>query len=210
MTRGTLYVEGPDDEHAVRHLLARRGFESSLLPEFRATEGKDRMLAAMDAAIRAGTGTSIAFLLDANQSLASRWQALSSRLRRGGVSPPDLIPREGFVGKSAEYGTRVGVWLMPDNRRPGSLEHFLRDVIPDDDPLMPHAEASTQAAVKLGAQFRAVHAPKAVLHAWLAWQRTPGLPYGTAIKAGFLGDEGDTTDPFVGWCRRVFGLPARD
>lgn len=80
MTRGTLYVEGPDDEHSVRHLLLRRGFESSRLPEFRVTEGMDAMLAAMDVAIRAGTGTSIAFLLDANDNPAGRWQALRSRL----------------------------------------------------------------------------------------------------------------------------------
>ena len=207
MTPRYLYVEGPDDEHTVRHLMARRGFASSWLPEFRATEGKDAMLAAMDTAIRAGTRTSIGFLLDANDNPARRWQAVRSRLIRAGVRAPDTIPVEGFVGRSTEYGTRVGVWIMPDNRNPGSLEHFLGDLIPDDDLLISHAEKSTRIAKELGARFRDAHIPKAVLRTWLAWQRTPGLPYGTAIKAGFLAVEEDAADRFVLWFREVFGDP---
>ena len=202
---GRLYVEGPDDQHVVRHLLELRQWATADFPEIKPTGGKDSMLKGMTASIRAGTGKTVAFVLDGNDNPIARWQAARSRLARVDVSAPDVIPRQGFVGCSTEYRTRVGVWLMPDNQRRGTLEVFLRGLIEAHDPLIGHAEASTRAARERGAQFREAHAPKAVLHTWLAWQRSPGLPYGAAIKARFLTGRGGSADLFVAWCLRVFG-----
>ena len=202
-----LYVEGSDDQHAIRHLLLAHGLTEERMPKLRQTGGGAPMLSAMTDAIRAGTGATLGFVLDANSSVKPRWQAVCSRLRAAEVDAPNEAVAAGFVGESTGYRTRVGVWLMPDNRRPGALEDFLRDLISEDDALMAHAEESTRAAKELGAQFRDVDAPKAVLRAWLAWQRQPGLPYGTAIKAGFIGSEIEVAARFVGWFRRVFGHP---
>ena len=42
------------------------------------------------------------------------------------------------------------------------------------------------------------------MHVWLAWQRKPGLPYGTAIKARYFRDDTPVALAFVEWYRRVF------
>ena len=205
MSAPRLYVEGSDDKHAIHHLMLRHGFSEERLPEFTNTGGARPMLSAMTDAIRAATGGTLGFILDANSDVTRRWQAVCSRLHAAEVDAPNAIPAGGFVGDSTGYGARVGVWLMPDNLRPGALEGFLWDLVPDVDPLMPHAEESTRTAKGLGARFRDVDSSKAVLRAWLAWQEEPGLPYGTAIRAGFIGSEGDAVSRFVRWFGRVFG-----
>ncbi len=122
-------MEGTDDENVVRHLLARCEPAASDFPEIQRTGGKEGMLKAMTTSIRAGTGKTVAFVLDGNDDPAGRWQAVRSRLISVKVPAPDVIPPEGFVDRSTEYRTRVGVWLMPDNQRPGALEAFLHDLI---------------------------------------------------------------------------------
>ena len=44
----------------------------------------------------------------------------------------------------------------------------------------------TDKAKTLGAGYREVDRTKAILHAWLAWQAKPGLPYGTALNARYF------------------------
>lgn len=45
-----------------------------------------------------------------------------------------------------DYGARVGVWLMPDNRKTGALEDFLQDLINESSPLFTHAKDSAREA----------------------------------------------------------------
>ena len=110
------------------------------------------------------------------------------------------------MGSSSEFGVRVGVWLMPDNRRIGALEDFLQDLIDDSDVLLPHARESTAKAKARGARFPEKDSVKALVHAWLAWQEEPGRPYGVAIKSRYLRDDSDAAERFVAWFGRVFGL----
>ncbi|MDE2873932.1 MAG: hypothetical protein OXU69_10630 [Gemmatimonadota bacterium] len=206
-TGDVVYVEGRDDKHVIGHLLIRRGADPEGRLGFVDSRGKQGVLDAIRVAVGAGTGRSVGFVLDANDDPDATWRAVGSRLRRAGVDAPDRIPQDGFVGESAEFGTRVGVWLMPDNRRTGALEDFLKDLIEVGDRLLPHAEASTAGAKELGARFPSVDTKKAVLHTWLAWQREPGRPYGVAIKAHYLRDDSDAARRFVLWFGRVFGIP---
>ncbi len=111
------------------------------------------------------------------------------------------------MGESQTYRTRVGVWLMPDNQQEGTLEDFLRTLVKEANPLLPHArESTTQAKSRHGANYRNVDEKKAVLHAWLAWQSEPGLPYGTAIRAQYFRPDSPVAERFVAWFRRVFEL----
>lgn len=201
-----LYVEGKDDEHAIGQLLIRRGADPQSIPQFKDSGGKQGVLRAMKVSIGAGTGKSLGFVLDANDDPANTWAAAASRLREAGVRAPNEIPAGGFVGESHKFGTRVGVWLMPDHRRAGALEHFLEDLVSKDDPLLPHARESMRQALLLGAQFSDADAGKALLHTWLAWQAEPGRPYGVAIKARYLKDDSDAARRLVAWFDSVFGL----
>ena len=179
-------------------------------PSIETAGGKDELLDDVQRSVRASSGRRVGFVLDADFPLLDRWRAMSSRLRSVGVEAVEGIPREGFVGESGEYRTRVGVWLMPDNqqegeRGEGTLERFLESLVKEADPLLPYArEATTLAKTAHGASYPDGDVKKAVLHAWLAWQREPGLPYGTAIKARYFRHDSPVAEQFVAWFRRVF------
>lgn len=210
--RSRLHVEGKDDDHAIRHLLVRHGIDYDSnswppwLPSIRVAGSREELLAGVSTAVSLSNGRSVGFVLDANSSLQDRWNAMASRLRKLGLEMPDAIPPGGFVGESAAYHARVGVWLMPDNERDGALEHFLETLVAESDPLIEHARGATLQAKDLGARFADndnAHR-KAVLHAWLAWQENPGLPYGSAIRARYFRHDSPVAGRFVAWFREVF------
>ncbi len=219
LERSSLRVEGGDDMHAIRHLLIRHGVNydhepwRSWFPSIDAVVGaRDTILnsSTVETAVSLSSGRAVGFVLDADSSVPDRWQAISNRLRQAGVEPPAAIPAEGFVGESVQYRTRVGVWLMPDNqqagnRGEGTLERFLETLVEEKDPLFPYArEATARARAEYGASYPEGDIRKAVLHAWLAWQQEPGLPYGTAIRARYFRHDSPLAMSFVAWFRRLF------
>lgn len=216
LERSRLHVEGTDDQHTLVHLLRRNGiaydadkFENSplFLPRIIKTETVEKLLSGIETAVKASTNKIIGFLLDADQPLASRWQSVANRLKNVGVvDVPDHPPAEGFIGETPLYKARVGVWLMPDNLHDGKLEDFLRMLIDEHDPLIKHAEISTQLAKAKGAQFPDVDEIKAIIHAWLAWQEDPGKPYGLAMKATFFRHDSPIAAVFVEWFKALYRL----
>jgi hypothetical protein len=212
MERSHLHVDVSDDFHALVHLLIRHGIDYDTKPwppEFPMIDPQEsvsKLLGSMELAVKTSTGRAIGFVLDADSPLAGRWQEVSCRLANVGVVLPPVPPREGFVGESVDYHARVGVWLMPDNHHDGKLEDFLRDLIAECNPIISHAEQATDVAKNLGARFRDVDQIKATIHAWLAWQTEPGLPFGTAIRARYFGHNSQAAVAFVDWFRRLYGL----
>jgi hypothetical protein len=103
--------------------------------------------------------------------------------------------------------TTLGVWLMPNNRDPGKLEDFLRGLIGSRNRLIRHAESVTDRAVDHGAKYRRVDRIKAVLHTWLAWQRVPGVPFGTALNNKYFGHASPTAKAFISWFKTLYGIP---
>ena len=217
LERSQLHVEGRDDVHVVKHLLLRHCIDCPLkrdsrpaqefapnVPEIRGAHDRNAVLDSIEPAVRVSNGRSVGFLLDSNGEPRDQWRAVCDRLRVFDLDLPEEIPPEGFVDDVAEFAARVGVWLMPDNRRAGALERFLEDLVDDEDALFPVAERSTAEARRHGAEFPAADHRKAVLHTWLAWQKAPGLPYGTAIKAQFFRVDSPSALAFVDWYRRVF------
>ena len=213
--RSRLVVEGKDDEHAIEHLLFRHGIDCDQrtgpdwVPSVEGAGGREELLEGVTYTVSLSSGRAVGFVLDANSSPRDRWNAMVSRLRELGVETPEAIPPDGFVGESPTYRVRVGVWLMPDNQQGGALEHFLETLIDEADPLIEHAHDSTARARDFGARYPDDDngIAKAVLHAWLAWQENPGLPYGSAIRARYFRHDSPVAERFVGWFRRVFGDP---
>ena len=205
-----LRVEGKDDKFAITNLLERHGVDHALVDikwleqQDDLASGKDALLEGMRTAVATSTGRSVGFVLDADRDLVASWQAVRTRLIDVGLALPDEIPEGGFVGNAETYRARVGVWLMPDNRRLGTLEAFLIDLINEEDRLLPLAETSTTRASERGATFAETRRQKAVLHTWLAWQERPGVPYGVAIAARYFRHESPAATAFVDWFRRVF------
>lgn len=93
---------------------------------------------------------------------------------------------------------------MPDNQRSGALEVFLKDLVDNNDSLLPIAKNSTGLAKKHGALFPDSRNDKAVVRTWLAWQEEPGLPYGLAVSKHYFRHDTDIAVAFVRWFKRVF------
>ena len=45
---------------------------------------------------------------------------------------------------------------------------------------------------------------KATIYTWLAWQETPGLPFGTALEAKYLNHNKEYLKPFLNWIGKTF------
>ncbi len=129
-SRPQLHVEGTNDRHTICHVLIRRGIDydqepwPESYPVIKEIGSRDEFIEGVDVAVSLSNHKSIGFVLDANSSVQDRWKAISSRLSKVGIDPPDKIPRKGFIGEAPKYDARVGVWIMPDNQREGTLEKF--------------------------------------------------------------------------------------
>lgn len=218
--RPRLYVEGADDQWVIANLLKRHGIELPRPPEDSTrpliehvdpadgtTSGVERLLELIPARVSLSE-SAVGFVIDADPSkgVKSRWQSVRGQLEQAGLTPPEEIPADGFIGDSSTYKIAVGVWLMPDNVRDGTLETFLHDLVDEQDSLIDFAKTSTGKAATMDQRFRDVDRSKAELHTWLAWQAHPGCPYGTAIAAKYFGVNSDAALAFVGWIKKLYGI----
>jgi hypothetical protein len=149
----------------------------------------------------------LGIVVDADQDLLARWQAIRNRLMESGYQTiPTVPPPDGGVYRQPDK-PKIGVWLMPDNQLPGMLEDFVAHLIPTDDSLRPKAEAIVQEIEQLNLnRYTPIHHPKALIHTWLAWQETPGMPMGQAITAQVLSYNAEIANKFVEWLKRLFEL----
>ena len=204
--RKVLLVEGTDDEHVMKHICTNRGIPH--LDEVKTHGSYKELLKAIPVQINLSEeeGDIVGVVIDADSDLCARWQSVHDRLVKVGyrdvrnapdpngtiVDPPDnsLLPK-------------AGVWIMPDNKTAGILEDFLDSLIPQSDALRAHARCSVDSLPEQ--HFSDNDRPKALIHTWLAWQKEPGRPYGTAITAGFLDPDLPRADVLASWLERLFG-----
>jgi hypothetical protein len=202
-----LLVEGTDDLHSVIHLMARHGFdwedEGKLRPFVSSLDGVEKLLRAVPVTLK-GTYERVGIVLDANSSLITRWAQLRARANQADVALPESPESEGTIVEGSRPGSRVGIWLMPDNSSPGTLENFLGDLVPQSHPVWAYAGEVTVEARQRGAGCLEKDHLKSTLHTWLAWQEEPGLPFGTALRTGVFQTESETARRFVGWFNRLF------
>lgn len=169
--------------------------------------------------------TALGVLVDADDNLATSWQSIIRTLHQigyadlpehpdpaGTVIPPPQKetqpPQPGDRDVSPLDDTnplplpRIGIWIMPDNQLNGTLEDFLKFLVPEGDPLLPYAEQTLNNLPKT--HFTSPRRPKALMHTWLAWQDEPGKPYGQAISAKYLNTDLPMAKTFANWLRRTF------
>lgn len=212
-----LYVEGRNDEKALSALLKRNAIDTEktsrrfdIQPvqadDEGGTESVDVLLAGIREKVRRSVNLPVGFVLDADADIQDRWNSVCSRLSDLGVQYPKTPASTGFIADVPNFKTKVGVWLMPNNRDKGMLEDFLHELIEEGDKLLPIAKEATKTAFKADPRFAVVHEPKAVIHSWLAWQEKPGLPFGTAITAHYFRHDTEVATAFVKWFRDLFGV----
>ena len=202
----TLLVEGPDDEHVLKHLCGNRGVPH--LDDVKSHGGVEQLLDSFPVRLKASEdGDIVGVVIDADTDLASRWQALRDRLIRVGYEGVPESPAPDGTILDSPPGVllpRVGIWIMPDNQTKGILEDFLRFLVPAGSRLFDHVGSSVATIPEGEVRFGQLAEPKAIIHTWLAWQEEPGKPLGTAITARFLDAGVAQVDVLVSWLNRLF------
>ena len=200
-----LLVEGPDDKHVVIHLSERSGLEQNFW--IIEKEGKDTLLDSIVLEARTPGRTVMGVVLDANDDLDARWQAVTDRLNRlrreDHFDLPDLPPKPEPGGTILDGRLRIGVWLMPDNLSTGELEDFVGNMIPSGDPVWPRAEDFIDGIPPDDRKFAPGKIQRAKVHAWLAARESPRL-MGLAIKAEDLDTNVPNSTAFANWLRTLF------
>jgi hypothetical protein len=199
--RRVLVVEGADDRHVLLALLAAHA-----VPEvFRidVAHGAEHLLDTLPTRLKESDLERLAVILDADEAVERRWEQLRRILLRAGGSSVPEAPSVGGTVLELDGGLTVGVWLMPDNRLPGMLEHFVLFLTPRDDVLLPLVEQFLDTVPEHPRRFRPHHRAKALIHAWLALQNEPGKPMGLAITSRHLDAGQEVAGPLVDWLRRV-------
>lgn len=146
---------------------------------------------------------SLGIIIDADEDVQARWNSVRDRLHRAGYEVPAQPVPNGFI-LALPNRPQVGLWVMPDNQLPGMLEDFVSHLIPPKDRLKPIAEKTLQSIEKKKLSLYRSHRSKALIHTWLAWQETPGMPMGQAITARVLLHDQTSANNFIAWLKRLF------
>lgn len=200
-----LLVEGTDDEHVFKHLCGQRGVGQ--LDEIKPQHSVEQLLENFPVRLKESDIEVLGVVLDADTDLAGRWDALKHRLKQagyGGVPDQPVVGGTILAPPPNTLLPRFGVWLMPDNQSKGILENFLRFLIPTGSLLFDHVTTSVAGIPAAERRFSQLDEPKVIIHTWLAWQKQPGRPLGTAITAKFLDANVAQVDVLVAWLKALF------
>ena len=201
-----LLVEGKDDQHVI---YAIRDFYNIDKESFKIQdkEGIDNLFEGFEANLIEGSAAieRIGIVIDADVDLNARWQKTGAVLERAGYRDLPAAPDPAGLVHAQEFLPTVGVWIMPDNRLHGMLEDFLVYLVPVGSRVWEKAvEASQEVSAMDEETFSEIHLSKAQIHAYLAWQKEPGKPFGTAITAKYLEAGTPQCTAFADWLRRLF------
>lgn len=204
-----LLVEGKDDQHVIWALCQRHQIDETFsvhIPGENQSGGIEALLEDIPIRLMSRNLGALGIVVDANQNLETRWQALCTCLTKAGYeSLPHCPNANGFIA-ALPGKPKVGIWLMPDNQLPGMLESFVAHLIPEGDPLALQAQACLRAIEEKELnRYKPTHHPKAFIHTWLAWQENPGIPMGQAITAHVLKHNDPLAVTFVHWLNHLFG-----
>lgn len=202
-----MLVEGTDDLHSVVHLMARHGFDwdddRTIRPYVSNSRSLEELLREFPVALK-GAYDRIGVLVDANARPTNRWVQLRDRAKGVGVDLPEIPEQHGTIVAGLRPRSRLGIWLMPDNKSPGTLESFLTKLVPERDLIWDYARDVVVEARRQGARCQERDHLKSRLHTWLAWQEEPGLPFGTALRAKIFNHDTPDSVTFARWFNRLF------
>lgn len=93
--------------------------------------------------------------------------------------------------------------MMPDNRSPGELEDFIKQMIPPDFPVWAEAQHYIDNIQPAHRKFTPEKMDKAKLYAWLSTLKEPAR-MGAAISDGNRQTNGPLCHNFILWLERLF------
>lgn len=214
-----LYVEGPDDREVFIHLLnnheitssdeTRRGHFLKANESFKIKDcgGIDNLLETFRVELKGDIDNNrYGIVVNVDTDITVIWVRLLNILNNMSYRNLPHIPGDsGVIIKQGNLPV-VGIWLMPNNKLPGSIEDFVSFLGPQDDELWPIAENALRQAISIKCNFRPSYTMKAHLHTWLAWQEEPGTPMGLAITKTYVDAYAPHAIQFINWFHKMFEL----
>ena len=199
-----LLVEGLTDKWAVRGIShnccedlrfaihEKRGLPSlirSIQPECK-VEGRD----------------ALGLVVDADQDPQGHWDRIRESLGEIGIPAPIVPNPEGTLIETAEQFvgvSRIGIWIMPDNRQCGGLEDFLIECIKATDMMWVRAQHFIDDIPQSIREFEDKDVSKAKLHAWLSTRKLPGR-LELAVRGGNFDTDCRILGQFALWLSDLF------
>lgn len=206
-----IVVEGKTDFHVVSNLLKKDNLQLQVYSEDGSDGEKGIELLLKKIPMRLESELEcIGFVFDANGNPVNRWkqvrnQILKSHPKAEKMKLDRCIP-EMPVSKGicvSDYKPVVGMWMMPNNKDEGTIEKFLSYMIHPEDLCWKYAQKYIENVPETERKFHNKYVTKANIHAWLAVQKEPGNPPGTAIAAGYLNIEEPKVQPFREWLGKL-------
>ncbi len=211
-------VEGPDDCHVLRHLIGRHTSRSRAKAiNIEVSNGIDTLLGDLPLHLQDTTLKCLGVIVDADEDIEARWQALSQIITQAGeVDFPQQPDASGTIIEvnlnQTHRPIKVGLWLMPNNKLSGMLEDFIKFLVPTRDKLWSQVEAcltqipDADFPFDIASRNKVAWQRKAKIHTWLAWQEEPGKPLGQAITKRFVDPQAKEAQDLVNWLRQLLNM----
>ena len=202
MNSKVFLVEGGENLHFVNHIVQRAELDVSFCVKDK--KGLQNLFKSIALELSVPNQVAVGIILDANDDPRERWNVVLTKLRDKGIDLPECPCPTGTIVEGIEGKPRVGVWLMPNNclEVGGELEDFVQQMIPAGDPVLPLARKYIEDIPCDARKFANPKLNKAVVHAWLAARKKPGL-IGLAITNEDLEITGDSCKSFIDWIERL-------
>ena len=154
--------------------------------------------------------TNIGIIVDANTvGAASRFVTLKNIIEETlNITFPEeaILSNDGF-GFQLLDNLFVGIWIMPDNQSNGYLEHFVGGLVPVENRVWQFANEKVEELMATDfCEFSEIKKEKAILHTYLSWKESPGLPMGTAVTANYFDVSHSLADRLSRWFENTFIL----
>lgn len=156
---------------------------------------------------QASKADKVGLVIDADQDFNNRWKSIRLALTStNNYTVPSVFPPEGLVlDSNVPNKPKIGVWIMPNNGSLGMLEDFLREMVPDDDDLIPEVTKALDNLEASGKKrYKDIHRSKAWMHTYLAWQDEPGNTLAVAVASFQLNSSAAIVKSFAGWMTRLY------
>ena len=196
-----------------RKLASPKGYSVPLKYEtefVKKAEGISKVKIALVEELQSPDVTNIGIVVDANDVGAdARFQSLKEIIEETldyTFPQAAALEKSGFTWRISE-NLFIGIWVMPDNESNGYLEHFVSNLIPEENKIWPFVKKKIDELRSTNfCEFTEIKKQKAAIHTYLAWQASPGLPMGTAIKSNYFDVESPSAESFEAWFKKTFQL----
>ena len=202
--KGAILVEGKTDEFLLGILLNDLGI---IQPTLTGCGSKKEAIRDFENLVK-GTGDFAGIIVDADTSAMETWKSIYARLSRSDLrfegegnneGIPNNLPKDGLILNTKP---RIGVWIMPNNKRQGEAEDFIIDLIPSNDKIWKLADEYIETVCKIDGEIK--KKSKAKLYSWLA-ACDPNRQPGAALDVKRLNRDNENWRNFENWARRLFG-----